>query len=285
MDSGVAVPFSFTLPGEDPSILNRCLLLPCWKGLLALSEMVLVKAFSGHCETSRWFVVSSSGQWCRGVTLCEQLVAAQSRLYLGNLQLSSPHPHILPTDGATLNWRAQTVKQILLISLLSPRLLRGAQLFIGWSCHRLLLGVRGWDCVDTIWIVDDLLPKMLMVTPLWPLDNNDPTSLQGTMTVIDPEPELGGAGRRRAESRNHFPVPALTPASWFMWPGYCFLWRLIESLWREDTDTETREEGQSQEIIPSTRLSLALRLLLRCHLCSCQADGSSAVAHFVCVFV
>ena len=28
---------------------------------------------------------------------------------------------------------------------------------------------------------------------------------------------------------------------------------------------------------------LALRLLLRCHLCSCQADGSSAVAHFVCV--
>ena len=110
VESGVAVPFSFTLPGEDPSILNRCLLLPCWKGLLALSEMVLVKAFSGHCETSRWFVVSSSGQWCRGVTLCEQLVAAQSRLYLGNLQLSSPHPHILPTDEATLNWHAEDCK-------------------------------------------------------------------------------------------------------------------------------------------------------------------------------
>ena len=141
--------------------------------------------------------------------------------------------HILtscPQMGLHSTDAPRTVKQILLISLLSPRLLRGAQLFIGWSCHRLLLGVRGWDCVDTIWIVDDLLPKMLMVTPLWPLDNNDPTSLQGTMTVIDPEPELGGGGRRWAESRNHFPVPALTPASWFMWPGYCFLSRLIESL-------------------------------------------------------
>ena len=150
-----------------------------------------------HCKKLRW---QSSGQWCRGVTLCEQLVAAQSRLYLGNLQLSSPHPHILPTDGVTLNWRAQDCKTNTphKSPKPSPPERCKAQSVIGWSCHRLLLGVRGWDCVDTIWIVDDLLPKMLMVTPLWPLDNNDPTSLQGTMTVIDPEPELGGGGRSRA---------------------------------------------------------------------------------------